>query len=343
MSLKRKLPNTSTYEEEEHYELYDLSDEDSVNTDYNNLYEWMDYRQEINPYHSDYVYEDDEVDQTDGDVIVDEKDVYIEEDDDEDYELDEEVVLLDQTDGEDRNCSNNASANITSNKASTNLTKSNLTSGPSSTRPRYPIFHPQTTQTKDTSLKHANQTYIRPKVTPMDSQLLTSIKTSKVPIKNAPPKSSAPNLLPEIKLVATNHVLKNKIKQPSKTIVTTKMKAPVLLPIHGDQMVNAYVVPSDLKNKHNLLQKINILQDQTKTLSSRLSQLSTQITASSTTNASSVNTHISSPHNSTKNKKTAKKFRRHQRQKANKKIDKAATTSHVSLNPLTTQHPSRSN
>ena len=171
MPPKRKLPTASKKNtkkkiaEEEHYELYDRSDENSANTDYNNLYEWMDYHEERNPYYSDYVDEDDE--------------------------LDEKVALLNQTDGEDRNCSNNASANITSNKASTNLTQSNLTSGPSSTIPMYPIFRPLLTNTKDTSLKHANKTYIRPKVTLMDSQPLTSIKTRKVSTKKALSKSSA--------------------------------------------------------------------------------------------------------------------------------------------------------
>lgn len=184
----------------------DRSDENSSNTDYNNLY-------------NEDCYDD---------IVDDEDDDYEDDDyeDDEDDELDEEVVLLDQTDGEDRNCSNNASANIASNKASTNLTQSNLTSGPSSTISMYPIFHPQNTNTKDTPSNHANKTYIRPKVTSMDAY----IKTSKVPSNNAPPKSSAPNLLPEIKLGATNHVLKNQIKQLTKAIATNKMKSSVLLP-----------------------------------------------------------------------------------------------------------------
>ena len=220
MPLKRKPSSASKknikikFAEEEHYELYDRSDVNIPKTHYNNLY-------------NDDV-DDELVDQTGGDVII--SDVDEEEDEDEDDELDEEVDQLDQIDGEDRNYSNNASANITSNKASTNLTQSNLTSGPSSTISMYPIFRPLLTNTKDTSLKHANKTYIRPKVTPMDSQPLTSIKTSKVSTKKALSKSSAPNPPPEIKLVATNHVLKNQIQQLTKAIATNKMKASVLLP-----------------------------------------------------------------------------------------------------------------
>ena len=102
----------------------DRSDENSSNTDYNNLY-------------NEDCYDD---------IVDDEDDDYEDDDyeDDEDDELDEEMVPLDQIDGEDRNCSNNASAKIASNKASTNLMQRNLTSGPSSTIPMYPIFHPTT-------------------------------------------------------------------------------------------------------------------------------------------------------------------------------------------------------
>jgi hypothetical protein len=317
MSQKRKLSNASTNNSKEKIGEEEHVYENSANTDYNNL----DYHEEINPNCYDVII-DDYSDEEQDDERSQEHDGHQYEEHDGHHGPHDKVLPV-QTDGEDRNSSNNASANLTPNKASANLTQSNLTSGPPSTTTMYPIFYPQTTNTKDTSRKHANKTYIRPNVTPMDSQPLSSTKSSKVSSNKVPSKSTVPNLL----------------QCPSKETINTPVISHKNKILIGDRTVDSNVVPSLSNNKRDLWHKINILQDQTNKLRSRLSH----ITTSSVTSALSANSQITAPHNSTKNKKTAKKFRRHQRQKANKTIDKAASKLHASsimleVSSLTTIH-----
>jgi hypothetical protein len=78
--------------------------------------------------------------------------------------------------------------------------------------------------------------------------------------------------------------------------------------ILGDSKVKPSVVPS-------LLHQISAIQEKTNTLSAELHHMVTQITTSAATSA----------HKSTANKKTLKKFRRNQRQRAARKLGKKSS------------------
>lgn len=140
----------------------------------------------------------------------------------------------------------------------------NNSSCPSSSIRMFPMFSPPQAKTTDFPRPHTNKTYVRPNVPSRNSQPLSSTNKQSDPTTKAQSKSNAHSPPSEFQLIATNHVLKNKIKQLS--IAVKNAKATTLLP-NTNSSVNSRRIQSTsitetsfqllMKGQDSVLQLIN--------------------------------------------------------------------------------------